>query len=118
MILARSSFWHFPVMPRQPDDVRSQGQSRYPAATPRIPFLTHFGLGHSRTSLCTQLRSSTVGLPHQMIRRNHLIENTKLDRSPAAPTFSAPQMPPQPNGITVRGSSQPECATQAGEELT
>ena len=27
-------------MPRQPDDVRSPGQSRYPAARPRLPFLT------------------------------------------------------------------------------
>jgi len=27
-------------MPRQPDDVRSRGQNRHPAARPRLPFLT------------------------------------------------------------------------------
>ena len=32
---------HFSDMPRQPDDVRSRGQSRHPAARPRLPFLTH-----------------------------------------------------------------------------
>src|SRR5258707_2732677 len=30
---------HFSDMPRQPDDVRSPGQSRHPAARPRLPFL-------------------------------------------------------------------------------
>ena len=34
------AFWHFSDMPR-PDDVRSPGQSRHPAARPRLPFLTH-----------------------------------------------------------------------------
>src|ERR1700692_3957030 len=33
-------FWHFSDMPRQPDDVRSPGQRRHPAARPRLPFLT------------------------------------------------------------------------------
>jgi hypothetical protein len=27
-------------MPKQPDDIRSPGQSRHPAARPRLPFLT------------------------------------------------------------------------------
>jgi hypothetical protein len=35
--------WHFSDMPRQPDDVRSQGQSRHPAARPRLPFSTQSG---------------------------------------------------------------------------
>jgi hypothetical protein len=32
--------WHFSDMPRQPDDVRSPGKGRHPAAKPRLPFLT------------------------------------------------------------------------------
>jgi hypothetical protein len=31
---------HISDMPRQPDDVRSPGQGRHPAARPRLPFLT------------------------------------------------------------------------------
>jgi hypothetical protein len=33
---------HFSDMPRQPDDVRSPGQSRHPAARPRLPSLRRF----------------------------------------------------------------------------
>jgi len=32
--------WHFSDMPRQPDNVRSPGQSKHPAARLRLPFLT------------------------------------------------------------------------------
>jgi hypothetical protein len=35
--------WHFSDMPRQPDDVRSPGKSRHPAARSRLPGLTQNG---------------------------------------------------------------------------
>src|SRR6202790_5067177 len=41
---------HFSDTPRQPDDVRSPGQSRHPAARPRLPVLTH--LRHEHPMIC------------------------------------------------------------------
>src|SRR5436189_6234478 len=54
-----------------------------------------------------------VDLPHQMIRRHHLVEIKRIKELALTallpPQHSLPpQMPSQLNGITVRESSQPE----------
>jgi hypothetical protein len=53
--------WHFSDMPRQPDDVRSPGQSRHPAARPRLPFLTHL---YGPAVRCKPNVKERVGLAH------------------------------------------------------
>jgi len=53
-----------------------------------------------------------VDLPHQMIRRHHLVEIKRIKELALTtllpPKHSLRKMPSQPNGITVRESSQPE----------
>jgi len=63
----------------------------------------------------------TVDLPHQMIRRNHLVEIKRIEKlslSIFLPTHHAPAPADalSTNGITVRESSQREfCNTIAGK---
>jgi hypothetical protein len=44
------SCWHLSDMPRQPDDVRSAGQSRHPAVRPPLPLMTTLS-GHARLEI-------------------------------------------------------------------
>jgi hypothetical protein len=49
----REQYRHFSDMPSQPDDVRSPGKSRHPAARPRLPFLTEAVIGaKSKATAC------------------------------------------------------------------
>ena len=49
--------WHLADMPKQPDDVRSSGQSRHPTVRPRLQILTPLS-GHGSATQITRLPPS------------------------------------------------------------